>query len=62
METELKVILARRDDMNQKILAERVGLTTAAINKIVNGNDPKLSTALKIAKELDMNVHDIWKL
>ncbi|KYG33020.1 helix-turn-helix transcriptional regulator [Alkalihalobacillus trypoxylicola] len=59
METELKVILARRDDINQKILASRVGLTTAAINKIVNGNDPKLSTALKIAKELDMRVEDI---
>ena len=47
--------------MSNAELASRAGLTATAISQIVNGHrEPRLSTALKIAQELQMSVEELF--
>lgn len=56
----LKVIFAERN-LRQNVFAESVGLSKSALNQLVNSKtNPTLEVAYKIAKELDLNVMEIW--
>ncbi|WP_018130573.1 helix-turn-helix transcriptional regulator [Effusibacillus pohliae] len=61
VKSRLKVILVERR-IKQYELAERIGVSKHQINRICNGVNPELETALKIARELNMSIHDIWEL
>lgn len=55
-------VLARSKQLgiSQTALAERVGITPPSINHIVKGNgEPRLSTALAIAKALDTTIDEL---
>jgi putative transcriptional regulator len=56
----LKVIFAERD-IRQKEFAERVGISPAGISALANNKyNPKFEHAYRIAKELGMNIEEIW--
>lgn len=56
----IKELLAEKN-ISSKNLSERVGVTPATISNINNGNHfPKEDLLLKIAKELDVDVKDLF--
>jgi DNA-binding XRE family transcriptional regulator len=48
--------------ITQKALAERIGCSRMAINKMEAGSIPNLVNALKIAKVFKVSLHEIFKL
>ena len=59
---KLRVILAEKG-IRQKFLYEKVGIGKQTLSGIVsNKYNTSLEVALKIAKELDMKVDDIFQL
>lgn len=62
MKNFLKQVLDERQ-INQKQLAQESGLTESAISRYIkNDRKPNGDAMLKIAKILNCNVEDIWKL
>jgi putative transcriptional regulator len=59
LENRLKDILVRRG-IKQVWLAEKAGVNRNTITNLVNGSEPKLSLAYKVAEALGMTVYDIW--
>lgn len=56
----LKDLLAEKK-VNGKDLADQVGVTPASISNIVQGNSfPKPELLVKIAKQLDVDVRDLF--
>lgn len=57
---KLRVIFAERE-VKQTEFAKKVGLSAGALSALVNGHTlPKLEVAYRIARELDLNVMEIW--
>jgi len=62
LDNTLKIQRARHD-MTQAELARRVGVTRKSINSIENGHYvPSTELALKMARELDCTVEDLFSL
>jgi len=62
LDNTLKIQRARHD-MTQAELARRVGVTRKSINSIENGHYvPSTELALKMARELDCMVEDLFSL
>lgn len=60
IQSRLKVIFAERN-IRQNVFAEKVGLSKSALSQLVTGKTtPTLEVAYRIAKELDLNVMEIW--
>ena len=54
--------LLKKRRWTQRRLGRAAGLETAHINKVIhNTADPRLTTAMKIAKALGLQVEDIWR-
>jgi putative transcriptional regulator len=59
---KLKVIFAERN-IKHGDFAQRVGISQATMSALVNErNLPTLPVAYRIAKELDLNVMEIWTI
>lgn len=60
MAKKLKLIIVERG-IKQNKFAERVGVSTTAMNAIVNGKSlPSLPTALRIARAVGSTVEELW--
>lgn len=60
METKLKQLITEKG-LKQNFIAEKVGVTTATLSKIVRGDSiPTLPVALKIARVLGETVEGLW--
>lgn len=60
IECRLKELLSNKG-MNQKWLAEQVGLSPSAMSQIVRGESkPNMLTTLKISEAMDLIVNEIW--
>lgn len=58
----LRIIIAERR-IHQKELAKQVGIRESTLSEIVNEKrEPTLTTAMKIARALGMEVGQIWEL
>lgn len=58
--SRLKVIFAERN-IRQKEFAVRANIRESTLSQLVNGKTlPTLEVAYRIAKELDLNVMEIW--
>jgi putative transcriptional regulator len=56
----LRVIFAERE-IRQTEFAQRIGIGRATLSQLVNNKSlPTLEVAYRIAKELDLNVMEIW--
>lgn len=56
----LKEILKKRG-LKQNYIAEKAGVSDTALSSLVRGKSlPTLDVAYRIAKELDLNVMEIW--
>jgi putative transcriptional regulator len=60
MTKKLKLLIVERD-IRQNELAKRVGISTTAMNAVVNGKSvPSLHTAIRIAREVGSTVEELW--
>lgn len=59
MENNLQKIL---DEQGRKYgwLAEQVGINRNTVTNLINGAEPKLKVAYRIAKVLGVSIYDIW--
>ena len=62
MKCRLKHIMYDKK-MTQRELAKKLNVSESAMSSIVQGQSfPRVQLAIKIAKELNVTVEDIWKL
>lgn len=60
LKSKLKVLLVERD-ITQKEFAEKVGISSSAMNKLCNKHSlPEFMTAYRISEELNMDIREIW--
>lgn len=60
IKSKLRVIFAERE-IKQTEFCDRVGISRSALSQLATGKTlPTLEVAYKIAKELDLNVMEIW--
>ena len=67
VKTRLGIIIAELKsigiEINQNKLANKVGVSSTTMSSIVRGKSlPSLPVALKIAKELNKPIEEIWEL
>lgn len=48
--------------VKQKWMCERTGITQAWMSKIVNGSEPRVRDAIKIARVLGVMIEELWPL
>ncbi|EPZ52623.1 helix-turn-helix transcriptional regulator [Alicyclobacillus acidoterrestris] len=60
-QSRLKSFLEERG-IKQKWLSEKAGITQGWLSKIVNGSEPKVMDAQKIARALGTTVDELWPL
>jgi transcriptional regulator with XRE-family HTH domain len=58
-QTKLKSYLESHG-IKQTWLSKQTGITQAWINKIVNGSEPRVRDAIKIADALGVSVKELW--
>ena len=61
MENNLKTILDNRG-IKYVWLADQAGVNRNTIYNLIQGSEPRLRLAYRIAKILDLTVYDIWPL
>jgi putative transcriptional regulator len=61
MKCKLRVIFAERG-IKQRWFARKIGINEGTLSLIMSGKStPTLPVAMRIAKELDMRIEEIWQ-